>query len=268
VIAVVGAGGKTGRAVVNGLRSRSNSVRPLVRRPCGLDGEVVMDLLDSYSVAAALEGVDTVYHMAPNMHPAEFEIGLRVITVAREAGVKRIVYHSVLHPQLESMPHHWDKLRVEEALMNSRLRWTILQPAPYAQNFTRPPDGVLRIAYRADAPFSFVDLMDVAEAAAIVLSVGDFDCGTYELAGPAVMTVADIAQGLGLRVESVVPKVWGREALSRGMSSQAVTRLMSMFEHYDAHGLVGNPSALAMILGRHPTNALDALLRDLSAQPQ
>jgi uncharacterized protein YbjT (DUF2867 family) len=267
VIAVVGAGGKTGRAVVNRLRSRSKPVRPLVRRPSGLDGEVVVDLLDSFSVRAALEGVDTVYHMAPNMHTAEFEIGRRVITIAPDAGVKRIVYHSVLHPQLESMPHHWDKLRVEEALMNSRLRWTILQPAPYAQNFTRPPDGVLRIAYRTDAPFSFVDLMDVADAAAIVLSVGDFDYGTYELAGPAVMTVADIAQQLGVRLECVDPQVWGREALARGMSPQAVTRLKSMFEHYDAHGLVGNPAALATILGRPPTNALDALLRDLSAQP-
>jgi uncharacterized protein YbjT (DUF2867 family) len=132
------------------------------------------------------------------------------------------------------------------------LRWTVLQPAPYVQNFNRPPDGVLRVPYRIDAPFSFVDLMDVAEAAATVLTGSNFDYGTYELAGPEVSTLADIARALDVRVERVD-------------TNQASTRLKAMFEHYDAHGLVGNPAALAMILGRRPTNALDALRRDLAA---
>ena len=166
--------------------------------------------------------------------------------------MERVVYHSVLHPQIKTMPHHWDKMRVEEAIIESRLRWTILQPAPYAQNFKRPADGVLRVPYRIDAPFSFVDLMDVAEAAAIVLTGSEFDYGIYELAGPEVLTVADIAQRLGVRAEVVD-------------SHQASTRLTAMFDHYDLYGLVGNPAALAMILGRPPTNALDALLRDLAA---
>jgi uncharacterized protein YbjT (DUF2867 family) len=252
LIAVVGAGGKTGRAVVNALKSRSHSVRPLVRRPSGLDGEVVVELLDSHSIRSAIQGVDAVYHMAPNMHPAEFEIGRGVISAAEELGVERIVYHSVLHPQIKAMPHHWDKLRVEEAMIESRLRWIVLQPAPYVQNFNRPPDGVLRVPYRIDAPFSFVDLMDVAEAAATVLTGSNFDYGTYELAGPEVSTLADIARALDVRVERVD-------------TNQASTRLKAMFEHYDTHGLVGNPAALAMILGRRPTSALDALRRDLAA---
>jgi uncharacterized protein YbjT (DUF2867 family) len=192
--------------------------------------------------------------MAPNMHPAEIEIGQRVINAAQDAGVERIVYHSVLHPQIESMPHHWDKLRVEEAIFNSHLRWTILQPAPYAQNFKRPPDGVLRIAYRSDAPFSFVDLRDVAEAAATVLQRDEFDDGIYELAGPEVLTVADIASALGVSVERVD-------------SDQAGGRLSAMFAHYNLNGLVGNPAVLAMILGRPPTNALDALRRDELSRP-
>jgi uncharacterized protein YbjT (DUF2867 family) len=192
--------------------------------------------------------------MAPNMHPGEIEIGQRVIKAAQDAGVERIVYHSVLHPQIESMPHHWDKLRVEEAIFNSNLRWTILQPAPYAQNFKRPPDGVLRIAYRSDAPFSFVDLRDVAEVAATVLERDEFDYGIYELAGPEVLTVADIARGLGASVE-------------RTDSAQAGEPLSAMFAHYHLHGLVGNPAVLAMILGRPPTRALDALRRDEVSRP-
>jgi uncharacterized protein YbjT (DUF2867 family) len=217
-----------------------------------MDGEVVVDLLDSHSVTAGLRGVDAVYHMAPNMHPAELEIGRHVISAAQDLGVERLVYHSVLHPQLKAMPHHWDKMRVEEAIVNSRLRWTILQPAPYIQNFNRPADGVLRVPYRVDAPFSFVDLRDVAEAAATVLTVTGFEYGIYELAGPEVLTVADIARRLDVRVEAVD-------------TQHASTRLKAMFEYYDLHGLVGNPAALAMILGRPLTNALVALLRDLAS---
>jgi len=252
LIAVAGAAGKTGRAVVNALRSRSCSVRPLVRRPSGMDGEVVVDLLDSSALRDGIRGVDAVYHMAPNMHPDELEIGRNVISVTQDLGVERIVYHSVLHPQIEAMPHHWDKMRVEEAILNSRLRWTVLQPAPYVQNFKRPADGVLRVPYRTDAPFSFVDLFDVAEAAAIVLTEGQFDYGIYELAGPEVMTVADLARGLGVKVESTD-------------SGEAPPSLAAMFEYYDRHGLVGNPAALEMILGRPPTHALNALLRDSAA---
>jgi nucleoside-diphosphate-sugar epimerase len=143
-------------------------------------------------------------------------------------------------------------MRVEEAVIESRLRWTILQPAPYVQNFNRPADGILRVPYRVDAPFSFVDLRDVAEAAAIVLTGIGFDYGIYELAGPQVMTVAALARGLGVKVESTD-------------SGEVPPRLAAMFEYYDRHGLVGNPAALAMLLGRPPTDALLALLRDLAA---
>jgi uncharacterized protein YbjT (DUF2867 family) len=262
VIAVVGAAGKTGRAVLNALSSRSASVRPLVRRPSGLEGEVVVDLLDTRSVADGLRNVDAVYHLAPNMHPAEFEIGQRVISAAQQSGVEKIVYHSVLHPQLPSMPHHWDKLRVEESIINSGLRWTIVQPAPYVQNFKLPTDGILRIAYRADAPFSFVDLMDVGEVASIVLTTIKFECGVYELAGPSIITVGEIATALGLQVVSQDPMTWRREALAAGISSEQVSRLTAMFQYYDLHGLVGNPTALTTILGRAPNHALDALRRD------
>ena len=205
-----------------------------------------------------------MYHLAPNMHPAEVRIGRLMIRAAQQSGVERIVYHSVLHPQIKAMPHHWDKLLVEAALIESGVGWTILQPAPYVQNFTRPLDGVLRVAYRIDAPFSFVDLLDVGEAAATALTTSAFDAGTYELAGPAILTVVDVAATLGVLAESVEPSTWQRTALAGGVSPEAIPRLLAMFRHYDAHGLVGNPAALNRLLGRAPTDPRTALIRDLA----
>ena len=63
----------------------------------------------------------SVYHVCPNVSPDEIAIGRVSIAAARSAGVEHFVYHSVLHPQTEAMPHHWLKLRVEEALITSGL---------------------------------------------------------------------------------------------------------------------------------------------------
>ena len=99
-------------------------------------------------------------------------MGRLVIGEARAAGVQHFVYHSVLHPQVEKMNHHWQKLRVEEMIFESGLPSTILQPAPYMQNLlggwkSIVEDGVLRVPYSVDSKFSFVDLEDVAEAAPV-----------------------------------------------------------------------------------------------------
>lgn len=255
LIAVVGAAGKTGRAVVAALRARGERPRGLVRRDPAAD-EVTVDLLDADSVRAALDGADTVYHLAPNVHPDEQRVGRTVLDAARAVGVTRFVFHSVLHPQLESMPHHWAKLRVEEMVVESGTEWTILQPAAYVQNFARPADGVLRVPYRLDAPFSLVDLADVAEAAATVLTQAGHAAATYELAGPRRVTVRQVAATLGARPVQQTVDGW---AQGQRLPAYAVEALSAMFGHYDRHGLVGNPRVLAALLGRAPHDPLDVL---------
>lgn len=255
LIAVVGAGGKTGRAVVAALRARGARSRGLVRRDPAAD-EVAVDLLDASSVRVALDGAETVYHLAPNVHPEEQRIGRTVLDAARDAGVTRVVFHSVLHPQLESMPHHWAKLRVEEMVVESGAEWTVLQPAAYVQNFSRPADGVLRVPYGLDAPFSLVDLSDVAEAAATVLMEPGHGAATYELAGPRPVTVRQVATVLGARAERQSVDEW---AQGQRLPAYAVEALSAMFGHYDRHGLVGNARVLTALLGRTPHDPLDVL---------
>jgi uncharacterized protein YbjT (DUF2867 family) len=109
------------------------------------------------------------------MNPAEVEIGEGVIVAACAAGVEHVVYHSVLHPQTEAMPHHWSKLRVEEKLFESGLAYTILQPAAYMQNVLAyweaiMEHGVYPVPYAVEARLSMVDLEDVARSAALILT--------------------------------------------------------------------------------------------------
>lgn len=245
----MGAAGKTGRAVLDALSTRPPGVRPLVRRPVGLPAEVVVDMTDASSVRRAIADVDTLYHLAPNVHPDEVTIGRLVIDACRDVGVRTVVLHSVLHPQIEAMPHHWAKLRVEEALIESPLRWTILQPCAYQQNLV-PVDGRLRVPYDIDAAFSLVHLDDVAEAAAVVLAEPGHEFATYELCGPEALSVREVARRLGAGAEAISVRAWRRDQGSSALGACALDALSAMFLHYDAHGLVGNPRALENLLGR------------------
>ncbi|RPI53724.1 MAG: NAD-dependent epimerase/dehydratase family protein, partial [Chloroflexi bacterium] len=181
MIVVTGAGGKTGQAVIRALMRRGASVRALVHRPeqaaalapLGPTQTVAGDLRDAGTLERALDGARSVYQICPNMHPAELSIGPAVIDAARRAGGEHLAYHSVLHPQIEAMPHHWQKMRVEEQLFASGLAYTILQPAAYMQNVLAHwermvNEGIYPVPYGVETRLGMVDLEDVAQAAATV----------------------------------------------------------------------------------------------------
>ncbi len=186
------------------------------------------------------------------------------MAAAQTVGVERLVYHSVLHPQTEAMPHHWRKLRVEERLFESGLRYTILQPAAYMQNVLAywnqiVEHGIYPVPYAVETRLGMVDLEDVAEVAAIVLTEPGHAGATYELVGVEALSQAEVAAILSQRLErpvraQAVPlDEWERKARASGISDYAVETLIKMFRFYERHGFWGNPRVLTWLLGRSPT---------------
>src|ERR1700737_772649 len=118
MILMTGAGGKTGKAVIKALIAGGTTVRAFVRSPThdaglkamGVRDVVVGDMDDPHALSQALRGADAVYHICPNVSPHEIAFGKAMIDAATSAGVQRFVFHSVLHPQIEAMPHHWNKM--------------------------------------------------------------------------------------------------------------------------------------------------------------
>jgi uncharacterized protein YbjT (DUF2867 family) len=272
VILVTGAGGKTGRAVVGALAATGAQVRAFVRRaeyePAlrerGAQEVIAGDLRSATDLRRAAEGTRTVYHICPNVHPDEVPIGRAAIAAARAAGVEHFVFHSVLHPQTETMPHHWNKLRVEEALFTSGLPCTILQPAPYMQNVLAgwlavTERGVYTVPYPVEARLSLVDLEDVARAAAVVLTSAGHLGAIYELAGTPPMAQTEVAAALGAQLGRPVAAVaesvdtWEKRARAGGLGEAQISALRRMFEYYAQYGLQGNPNVLGWLLGRPPT---------------
>ena len=125
----------------------------------------------------------------PEREPTRGRLRSAIIAAARAASVRRFVYHSVLHPQIKAMPHHWAKLLVEEMLLTARPHD---DDSPADRLHAEHPGGLARhrrggksIAspIRPTPRISLVDLRDVAEAAARVLTEDGHHGATYELVG-------------------------------------------------------------------------------------
>jgi len=272
MILITGAAGKTGRAVIQALLARGQAVRALVHKPeqvrpvkeLGVQEVVAGDLCDPAAVGQAARGSRAIYHICPNMHPDEATIGQAVIAAARSAEVQHLVYHSVLHPQVEAMPHHWLKMRVEEQLFESGLSYTILQPAAYMQNVLAQwnsiiQDGIYPVPYGVETRLGMVDLDDVAEAAATVLTEAGHTGATYELAGAEALSQIEVAAvladclGRPVRVETIGIDRWKQRAPASGLGIYQIKTLVKMFRYYEQHDFWGNPHVLGWLLDRPPT---------------
>jgi uncharacterized protein YbjT (DUF2867 family) len=272
VIVVTAAGGATGAAVVGALWSRGERVRALVggSQPhpelSALSADVVAaDLTDPAAVEPLLAGADALYLIWPNFDPGETAGAVALLGAARRAGVRRVVYHSVLRPQARSMPHHAAKDRVEEALDASGLTWRVLQPCAYADNLHGQfadvaATGAFRSPWGLTQAQSLVDLRDVAEAAAVLLTEEGLDGGTFEAVGPEPLTAPRIAELLG---EWLGRDVRAVDSAPDGPVPVEYTARCArlMFDHYRAHGFTGSPRVLEGLLGR-PPRTLAEHLRD------
>lgn len=272
MILVTGAGGKTGQAVLQALVRAGERVRAFIYHDSqrslvtsiGAGESIVGEMEDRLTFRRAADGVRAIYHICSNMNPNEVEIGKAAISAAQESGARRFVYHSVLHPQTEMMAHHWQKLRVEELLLESGLEYTILQPAPYMQNILSGwraiiNDGVFQIPYGGKTRISMVDLQDVAEIAAKTLVEPGHVGATYQLAGPQPLSQFDVAGILEnkisrkVRVEQISLTDWERNARMMGLDEFKIECLSNMFRYYDQFDFCGNPNVLEYLLKRPAT---------------
>jgi len=221
MIGIVGGHGRTGRAVAAGLAARGVETVALGRS-------------DWDALADALTGCAAAYLVAPNFHPDEPGYVAHALAACRVAAVGRVVYHSVASPYVPAMRHHVGKAEAEDVVRRSGLAWTILQPGVYVQNFDLTRS--VPVPYDVHARFGFLDLADLGEAAATVLTEDGHVGATYELASRQP-SVAELAAGAGTVAERV-------DAID------APEGLRAMFAYYDAHGLPAGTLPLRALLGR------------------
>jgi uncharacterized protein YbjT (DUF2867 family) len=205
-ILVTGATGNIGAQVVQHLVERGADVRALVRDPskasvpAGVD-VVKGDFLDVDSLRTAFDGVSTLF-LLNAVVPDEFTQALIALNVARAAGIERIVYLSVIHPDVYvNVPHFAGKFGVERMIEQMGLHATILRPAYFIQNDLMIKDAITGYGVYpmpvGDKGLAMIDVRDIAEIAALELlrreqSVTPLPLDRINLVGPDTLTGSDI----------------------------------------------------------------------------
>ncbi|MGJ9420657.1 NmrA family NAD(P)-binding protein [Massilia sp. CMS3.1] len=272
-ILAVGAAGKFAGHVVPALAARGARVRGFTCEQADADevltsGAVevaIGDLREVASLDEALREIASIFYIAPASLAEEAEVSKLVVEAAVRAGVRRIVFSSVIHPVLSKLVHHAAKAPVEEAILNSELEYTFLHPTLYFQNYAPAwrkivETGVLAEPWSNDTRFSRVNYRDVADVAAIALTEDRLLYGTFELCSEGLLAQKHVAALIGdilsleIRAERIDPSALGDAAKPR----------RPMFEHYDRHGLVGSPLTLRAIIGSE-RRTLRAYFEELAA---
>ena len=206
-ILITGATGKVGRQVVQQLVNRGAVVRALVRDPAKANfpesvNVVQGDLLDVDALRRACDGVSTLF-LLNGVVPDEFTQALVALNVAREAGIERIVYLSVIHSdRYLNVPHFAGKFGVERMLEQMGFGATILRPAYFMDN-----DHTIKDVVRGYGVYpmpigskgvAMIDARDVGEIAAIELlrrerASGSLPLERINLVGPDALTGDTVA---------------------------------------------------------------------------
>ena len=274
-VLAVGAAGASASLVVPELLKRNVTVRAFIHKQedelivqrLGVADIVVGELSDANAVKDALEGMEGVFYIAPAALEKEAEVGKQFIAIAKQAGIRRVVFSSVIHPVLSELVNHADKAPVEEALLDSGMEYVFLQPAMFYQNFApswakMKESGVYGEPWSTETCFSRVDYRDVAEVAAIALTEDRLLYGTFELCAEGRLNRHDLAA----LMSEVVGKSVTAIKVEIPAQSNIPPKLTRMFDWYDNHGLLGNSTTLQAILQREP-RTLRSFFEELNARP-
>ncbi|WP_175766503.1 SDR family oxidoreductase [Burkholderia cenocepacia] len=206
-ILVTGATGRIGRQLVRQLVDRGADVRVLVRDPAKADFPAAVtvaqgDMLDVDALRAAFSGVRTLF-LLNGVAGDEFTQALIALNLAREAGIERVVYLSVLHAdRFVNVPHFAVKSGAERMIEQMGFSATILRPAYFMDNDATVKDvivghGVYPMPIGGKG-IAMIDARDIAEVAALELirrhdAPGKLPVETLNLVGPDTLTGPQLA---------------------------------------------------------------------------
>ena len=272
-ILITGSTGKIGSELLKQLVSRKASVRALVRKadvslPPGVE-PVVGDLLDPVSFEKALVGIDALF-LLNGVVADELTQGLIAFGLAKKHQLQHIVYNSVFKAEhFKDVPHFASKVAIENALKEFNVPFTILRPNYFFQN-----DLTLKSVLTDYSVYpmplgtpglSAVDVRDIAEAAAIVLTTPGHFGKTYNLVGPDVLSGPTVAAlwsaALGQAVQYPGEHLDAfEEQLRTQVPAWAAYDFRVMMQGYLERGFAATPEDVAEVttlLGHAPRRYVD-----------
>jgi len=198
MIAVVGATGNTGRAVVKELLKLGRTPVCIVRNVekarevLGADAKTaIVELNDHAALEKALNGVISIF-VVTGHNPQMAEQQNNVLDAALKAGVKHLARVSGNRAlaiadsgSVVGRAHH----AIEQRLRSSGVNWVILRPGLFMQNLLAQAasiknDSKIVLPYASDLPLAFTDVRDTgAVGARILIDPASHAGQTYEFTG-------------------------------------------------------------------------------------
>lgn len=213
--AITGSTGHLGRIVIQKLKSQlpPESILALARNLAKAEDLGVptreFDYAKPELLDSALEGVDVLLLISSN------EIGQRqaqhanVLEAAAKAGVKRVIYTSLLHADTSPLNLAPEHIASEEAVKASGIPYTILRNGWYTENFESSIGGAVAsgalLGSAGEGKISAATREDFAKAAVAVLLNEGHEGKTYELAGDEGYTLSDLAAEISRQTGKDIP---------------------------------------------------------------
>ncbi|SCN32887.1 Uncharacterized protein BC067498_02985 [Bacillus cereus] len=193
MILVTGATGNVGKEVVKGLIKR-NATFKVATRSRETEG-VYFDFENPSSVKAALTGVTKLFLIRPP-HLADAKKYFQpVIDAAKEIGIKQIIFLSLLGVEKNPIVPH---AKIEAIIKDSGIPYTFLRPSFFMQNLLSQHGDELRNENIIEVPAgkgktSFIDVRDIGEVAAKILTEEGHKFKAYSLTGNEALTYYEVA---------------------------------------------------------------------------
>ena len=213
-IIISGASGQVGGLVVEALLARGVQPEDLIlvsRSPERLERYAALgastrfgDFLQPESLEAAYEGGDRMLLISlnssnpdPRVPAQRVELQQTAINAAIEAGVEHIVYTSIVDADNSVSPIAVWHRATEADLRESGVTWTALRNQWYADGIVNQAARMVedrRVVVPPDDPgTAFVTREDCAVAAAVALITPGHENRVYEITGPELVRMRDIA---------------------------------------------------------------------------
>ncbi|WP_029113813.1 NAD(P)H-binding protein [Mycobacterium sp. URHB0044] len=266
---VLGASGKTGRRVAARLRLLGTPVCAASR-----SSETPFDWFDPGSWDAALQGLAAAYVVAPGVPGPVHDFVAR----AEAAGVQRLVLLSGRAADTwGDSTFGLDMRDAEKAVRGSALEWTILRASNFNQNFDEDlfhaPLVAGELALPAGAvPEPFIDVEDVADAAAAVLTQPGRHAGkVFELTGPRGLTFEEAvelisrASGRPITYKQVSAAEYAATLVEEGVGEDDAHHVAEMFVLMERGLFAPTTDGIASVLGRAPRTFEDYVVRAAAA---
>ncbi|HEX2921857.1 MAG TPA: SDR family oxidoreductase [Bacteroidales bacterium] len=214
-IGITGATGKLGKLVVEQLKQRvgKDNLVGLVRNPdkakdLGIEARL-FDYDNPEDLTDRLKGIDRILLISASEVGKRLKQHKNIISAAKDAGIKWIVYTSLLHADSSTINLAGEHLETEKLLKDSGIDHTILRNGWYTENYTGSIRGALAggafIGSADSGKISSAARADYAEAAAIVISDESYRGRIFELAGDNAFTLSDLAAEVSRQIGRSIP---------------------------------------------------------------